>query len=45
MDIESFVSEALEQLGAGLNKARGMRGIKLANLQCYPANCPLWRQK
>jgi hypothetical protein len=27
MDIESFVSQALEQLGAGVDKARGKPGI------------------
>ena len=30
MDIESFVSEALEQLGAGIEKARGKPGIRVA---------------
>jgi len=30
MDIERFVSEALEQLGAGVNKARGKPGIKIS---------------
>ena len=30
MDIESFVSQALEQLGSGINKARGKPGIRIS---------------
>jgi NTP-dependent ternary system trypsin peptidase co-occuring protein len=30
MDIESFVSEALEQLGSGISKARGRPGIRIS---------------
>jgi len=30
MDIESFVSEALQQLGAGIEKARGSKGITIS---------------
>jgi hypothetical protein len=30
MDIESFVSQALEQLGAGIEKARGKKGIRIS---------------
>jgi hypothetical protein len=30
MDIESFVSEALAQLGSGINKARGKPGIRIS---------------
>jgi hypothetical protein len=30
MDIESFVSQALEQLGAGVNAARGKKGITIS---------------
>jgi hypothetical protein len=30
MDIESFVSQALEQLGAGISKARGKPGITIS---------------
>jgi hypothetical protein len=30
MDVETFVSEALEQLGAGVDKARGKKGITIS---------------
>jgi hypothetical protein len=30
MDIESFVSQALEQLGSGISKARGKPGITIS---------------
>jgi hypothetical protein len=30
MDIESFVSQALEQLGAGVNKARSAPGVRIS---------------
>lgn len=31
MDIDSFVSQALEQLGSGISKARGKPGIRIAS--------------
>ena len=38
MDIDSFVSQALEQLGSGINKARGKPGVRISPIAFVDEN-------